>query len=350
MSWMRSAVRNALVSAALLLALPEAADAQSSPENDKIAAQALFEDGRQLVVAAKYAEACPKFADSQRLDPSTATLLNLANCWENLGRTATAWETYREAQSAAHVAGRQDYFATAERHANALAPKLARITIHVPEATDGIQIERDGVVVGRAEWGLAIPVDTGAHAFAATAPGRKAWATTIDVLQDGAALTVTVPELEPLPFETPPLAGKAPPTATTGQNPTPLAPGVAEPSNDNRANGSSQRAIAWVVGGLGVVGLGVSVGLAVVAKNKYNDSLSNCLTDHDVCNAQGLQQRGDARTAGDAATVAFGLGAAAVVAGGILWFTAPRRDGDASGRMAIALAPTLGGAMLRGTW
>jgi serine/threonine-protein kinase len=341
----------AVVAVAAIQAMLATGALAQSPDNRKVTAEALFETGRQLVAAGKYAEACPKFADSQRLDASTATLLNLASCWENLGRTASAWETYREAQSAAHVAGRQDYYATAERHANALAPKLARITIHVPEATDGIQIERDGVVVGRAEWGLAIPVDTGAHAFAATAPGRKAWATTIDVLQDGAALTVTVPELEPLPFETPPLAGKAPPTATTGQNPTLLAPGVAEPSNDNRANGSSQRTIAWVVGGLGVVGLGVSVGFAVVAKNKYNDSLSSCLsTDHDKCDAQGLQQRGDARTAGDAATVALGLGAAAVVAGGILWFTAPHRDGDASGRMAIALAPTLGGAMLRGTW
>ena len=234
-----------------------------SPDNRKVTAEALFETGRQLAAAGKYGEACPKFADSQRLDASTATLLNLANCWENLGRTATAWATYREAQSAAHVAGRQDYFAAAERHANALAPKLARITIHVPEATDGIQIERDSVVVERAEWGLAIPVDTGAHAIAATAPGHKAWATTLDVLQDGAALTVTVPALELLPFETSPLTGKATPTGTTEQNPTPLLPGVAEPSNDNRANGSAQRTIAWVVGGLGVVGLGVSVGFAV---------------------------------------------------------------------------------------
>jgi serine/threonine-protein kinase len=333
---------------AIQVAIATSAQAQSA-DNRKVTAEALFETGRQLVAARKYAEACPKFADSQRLDPSTATLLNLANCWENIGRTATAWATYREAQSAAHVAGRQDYLAAAERHANALAPRLARITIHVPEAADGIQVQRDGVVVERAEWGLAIPVDTGAHAIAATAPGRKAWASTVDIAQDGTALTVTVPALELLPFEPSPLASTATPSAASAQIPA-LVPGTAEPA-ENRSSGSSQRVIAWVVGGVGVVGLGISAGVAVVAKNKYNDSLSSCLsTDHDLCNAQGLQQRGDARTAGDVATVALGLGAAALAAGGVLWFTAPRRGNDSSGHTAIAIAPTIGGAVLRGTW
>jgi len=335
---------------AIHVAIAFCAQAQS-PDSKKVTAEALFETGRQLVAARKFAEACPKFADSQRLDPSPATLLNLANCWENIGRTATAWATYREAQSAAQVAGRQDYFAAAERHANALAPRLARITIHVPEPTDGIQVERDGVVVERPEWGLPIPVDTGAHTIAATSPGRKAWASTVDMAQDGAALAVTVPALEPLPFEPSPLASKAAPSTATVQVPALLAPGTGEPAPESRPSGSPGRVIAWVVGGIGVVGLGVSAGFAVVAKNKYNDSLSSCLsTDHDLCNPQGLQRRGDARTAGDAATVALGLGAAALAAGGILWFTAPRRSNDAPEHAAVAIAPTIGGAMLRATW
>src|SRR5260370_34951603 len=144
--------------AALQVAVAARAHAQS-PGNSKVPAEGLSENGRQLVAAGKYAEACPKFADSQRLDPSTATLLNLASCWEKLGHTATAWATYREAQSAAHAAGRMDYLTTAERHANALAPKLARIPIRVPDA-DGSRIERDGGVVERAEWGRGLPVDT----------------------------------------------------------------------------------------------------------------------------------------------------------------------------------------------
>jgi len=102
-----------------------------TPSNTNVAAEALFEEGRSLVAAGKVAEACPKFADSERLGPSVATLLNLANCWERVGRTATAWATYREAASAANAAGRKDYLATAQRRADGLAPKLARLIVTV---------------------------------------------------------------------------------------------------------------------------------------------------------------------------------------------------------------------------
>ncbi len=107
----RSNLAGAVASAVIALAPGAPAFAQG-PSSSKVAAESLFEDARQLVTVGKVAEACPKFADSQRLDPSVATLLNLANCWEKLGRTATAWATYREAASAADAAGRKDYLAT----------------------------------------------------------------------------------------------------------------------------------------------------------------------------------------------------------------------------------------------
>src|SRR5271156_1769624 len=77
------------------------APAPPASATDKVAAEALFEEGRRLVAAGSFADACPKFADSERLDPSGGALLNLASCYEKLGRSATAWVTYREAASAA---------------------------------------------------------------------------------------------------------------------------------------------------------------------------------------------------------------------------------------------------------
>jgi hypothetical protein len=64
-----------------------------------------FDDGKRLAAQGRYAESCPKLAESQRLDPAPGTLMNLADCYENAGLTASAWATWLEAASATKQAG-----------------------------------------------------------------------------------------------------------------------------------------------------------------------------------------------------------------------------------------------------
>jgi len=325
--------------------------AQSPSGSDRVAAEALFEEGRSLLAAGKYAEACPKFADSERLDPSPATLLNLANCREKLGQTATAWVTYREAASAANALGRADYLATAQRHADALAPRLARMTIQVPQPPEGIEVRRDGAIVTSAEWGEPIPVDPGTHTIQARAPGRNEW-TVAAVALEASQVTVTVPSLEPAatpppPPLTPPPAPAPPSSAATPGAGAPLAPAADHAASDSA--GSSQRTLGVVAASVGVAGLIAGGAFALVAKSKYNDSLHDCeAANVNLCNRAGFDERGDARTFGDVATVSVAVGAAAFVAGGVLWFTAPRGVAPTVGRVAIL--PSLGGAVVQGVW
>ncbi len=312
-----------------------------SAGSDKVAAQALFEDGRRLMQGGKYADACPKFVESQRLDPSASTLLNLASCWEKAGRAATAWATYREAESAADAIGRKDYVDAAERHARALAPTLAHLTLAVAQPVDGMQVRRDGVPVGAAEWGLAVPVDQGSHAVEASAPGYKAWSATVDVPRDGAQATATVPPLEALPVAAP---------ASTPSVPVPSPAQSEAATSEVPSKGGAQRTIGLVVGGAGIVGLAVSGVFTIIATGKNQDSKAGC--PGDVCSTQAaFDDRNSARSAGDVATVALFAGAGAVIVGGLLWWTAPKAT--AVGRNPsprVVFAPVPGGAVLAGAW
>ena len=223
-----------------------------------------------------------------------------------------------------------------------------------------MEIKRDGVVVGRGEWGVAIPVDPGSHTIEATAPKKQPYKTTFEVKEEGAAQTVTVPALDDAPDSTPAVLANTPaPSATTittpgASNGSPPPGGASVDTDTHR--GSGQRTVGIVVGAVGIVGVAVGGIFALNAKSKYNDSLKSCPSDKNLCTPDGVSQRDDARSAGNVATVALGVGAVAIVAGAVLWLTAPKSDAAPANattvRVRFDVAPTLGGgsAFLRGQW
>ena len=80
----------------------------STASADPATAEALFREGRRLLDEGKTDEACPKLAESQRLDPSAGTMLNLATCYEKNGQLASAWVTFKGAATAAQNANEVD--------------------------------------------------------------------------------------------------------------------------------------------------------------------------------------------------------------------------------------------------
>src|SRR5258706_12663688 len=110
----------------LSTAVTTARDARAQNASSQAAAQALFDEARGLMNEGKFGDACPKFAESQRLDPGAGTLLNLANCYAKNGRTASAWVTFKDAAAAADVKRRADWSQRARERATALEPLLSR--------------------------------------------------------------------------------------------------------------------------------------------------------------------------------------------------------------------------------
>jgi serine/threonine-protein kinase len=312
---------------------PSLASAQNTM--DPAAAEALFKQARQLMAGGKYADACPKLAESQRLDPGTGTLLNLATCYEKNGQIASAWATYKSAATAAQNANELDRAKLARWRAAALEAKLPTLTIVVPAAADrpDLTVTRDGEPVGRPAWGTPIPVDPGTHAVQASAPGRKTWHGQAPVDVAGAKASIEVPALEPdVTTPTPGATTPAPAAGSTTATAQPAAPEAPSTSSP----GSTQRAIGLILGGVGIVSVGLAAVFGFVAKSDNDGVGGNC--NQGVCNQQGLNSLDSAHTAATVSTIAFAAGGAALAGGALLYFLAPR----VSSSTGLVVVPSAG--------
>lgn len=324
-----------LAACALAVATPSRAQGPDA----KAAAQVLFEQGRQLVEQGQYAEACPKFAESLKLDRGIGTMLWLADCYESNGQTASAWAFFKEGAAAAALAHDSREKVARERIAK-LEGKLTTVGVLVaPEASlSGLEIRRDGIVVGADEWGIGVPVDPGVHTISATAPGRKPWTTNVELAARPGLVSVTVPVLEPV-------AASAP-----GGAPTATEASVATPPTSDARNGSTQRTIGLVVAGAGVVSLGLGAYFGLAAKSTYDSSNADGHCANNQCDSQGLSDRSSASTQATVATVLLGFGVAAAAGGAVLYFTAPRAHAVSSLALSPVPAPGGGAMLLSGRW
>ena len=319
-----------LVAAGLAIAIagaPAGAALAQKSVDDKAAAEALFDHAKRLLAAGRYAEACPKFAESQRLDAGIGTLLYLADCYEKNGQTASAWAGFREAAAAAKAAGQPEREKIARDRAAALEPTLSKLTLTVEPANvlDGVEITRNGVPVGKALWGTAIPVDPGPHKIEAAAPGKKHWSGRVMVGTNGATAALHVPKLADEP--------RAPAT------PTPT------PTPDDTDKGSGQRTVGLVLGAAGVVGIAVGAAFGVQALSKDDEADTFCRKNApNLCSEEGVSLGDQAHTAATFSTIGFGVGAALLAGGAVLYFTAP------SGRARPVVSPTSAGLAFEGAF
>lgn len=207
-------LRAAAIALVALLAAP--AGALGAPRTDaEKQAQLLFDEGMRLMSQKRFSDACPKLAQSQELDPGMGTQFRLAECYEKLGKLASAYDAYVAVMEAARAAKKPDRESVAQRRAAALEPKIPRLTIDVPTSVsslEGVEIERDGKPVDRKLWGTAVPVDAGDHTVSVKAPGRVPWEGKA-TLEGMGKLSLSVPALDPVArpvVEPPPRRSNAP--------------------------------------------------------------------------------------------------------------------------------------------
>ena len=322
----RTRVRSRRVASGLLFPLAlfatrvDAADTRAPPTGDeKAAAEQLFVEAQALIGQNRFAEACPKLEDSEKRDPGIGTMLYLADCYEKIGRIASAWAQFREAEDLSHKEN-DARAVVAKRHADALEPRLARLTINVSKEADlpGLVIRRDLRELGATERNEAIPVDPGEHVVVVTAPHKKPWTRKLSI--------------SPVPSNTDLLV-----TALTDAPPDPAAP-QKQVLVDEPNKGNTQRVVGLVVGGVGVAGIVVGSVLGISAKSTYDGSNNGHCTNN-YCDGTGTQNRHDAYGTATQSDVAWVIGGALLAGGAVLYFTAPRAK-----LVNAGIAPTNGGA------
>ena len=191
----RKAIVLAVFAAAASLALAGAASAHPAA-HDTAAAEAAFAEARALIRQGQYIEACPKLEASFTLDPALGTLLNLSDCFERTGRTASAWVRYREAAAMAVQQGHREREAIARERIAALEPQLCRLTVRT-STRPNLEVKRDGVIVDRAAIGLPVPVDRGRTSSAPTPQAQRPtpYASRSDLPEKNGRCAVTVVEI-----------------------------------------------------------------------------------------------------------------------------------------------------------
>lgn len=310
--------------------------AQAQTGAEKAAAQALFDEGQALFKATDFAAACPKFEASLAKFDGLGTRGKLAECYEKVGRVASAWAMWREVSVLARKVNDEKRQQIAEERVQALEGKLPYLVVQVPEANriDGLEIERAGTKVDPGELGARVAVDPGAVHIEATAPGRKPWSKDV-TLTESQVETVEIPMLEIDPNAQP--AGE-PAGAHTGGSVT---------TDDLAKNPKTLRTVGMVAVGVGVAGILVGGYFGLRASSKWNGAFDDghCDSDTNVCDSEGQDQTNSARSSATLSNIFIGAGAAVAAGGVVMWVLSgktPSSEKAARHPKRVRLTPVVG--------
>lgn len=306
-----------LAGLALALGVPSVARAADGGE-----AERLFREARKLVEAGDFEAACPKFAESERLEPAPGTLVNLAECEVHTGKLVSAQEHYRLASSG--------YPKTDKRHdlaaqkAAALEGKIAHLTLKLaPGVPDGAAVRRGDALVAAKDLGASVSVDPGAVSIVVTVPGRVDKTYPLE-LRNGETKELVLEAGEPV--------------------------SVAAPDGPVQApdSGGSVRMAGFVIGGVGIAGLALGAVTGILAMGSASTVNSHCNTTTYVCDPEGL----NAAQAGDVfaplSTVGFIAGGVLVATGVVLVIVGGKKKEAVS--FVPVVGPTFAQAALVGTF
>lgn len=283
--------------------------------DDPAAAEALFKEALAKYREGDYAAACPKFAESQALDPRPGTLFAMAECEaaaDHIATAATLYEDFLRTVAAIKNPGQQakylDRMKKAQVRRDELIPEIPRLTLVLPSGSSpNVRITRNGETFTATSLGVELPVNPGEQVITvqiSAGPVREQ------------RVTIGRKERQTVVLEVPEVPA-APTVEPWGQYAAPkLVPiRVLEA-------GPPLRTAGFVVGGLGVAGLvaGVIAGSVILDRKPVVDAQcpdGHCKDDESLALARGLSALNVLNGVG-LGGVGLGVGGVAAVAGAVM--------------------------------
>ena len=295
------------------LAGTASAQAPASPatKTDEDRAFALFAEARGLL-ATDPQTACAKFTEAHALSPlATGILLNVGDCEVRFGRFASAQETFARVRviaidKNANKAGSGDQeLAAADQRLASVEPRIPYVAISFATTTvTDVTVVVDGKAYAK-DTLAKIAVDPGEHVLVVSSPGFLPYETKF-AMTEGEQRAVIVPALE---------------KSVTVR--------------------SRRRTIGLITAGAGVVVGATGIVMGLVANSRYDATNCHPRGDAITCDtAEDFAASNKARSLGNVSTVVTIAGGAAIVVGGVLWFTARRSNGR-SEQPRVTLLPQI---------
>jgi len=317
MMWSRVVITSSLVAAVT--------SANAQPAGSK--ADELYDNGRALLAANKFVEACAAFEQSQKLESAVTTLIALATCREKLDQLATALKLFLEAErqtrSASDDKTLQLHQIALERAAQ-LERRVSKLTISVPAESKIARLEilRDKEIIPAEKWNHALPVDGGTYTITARAPSVNDWSTRVTLANGSDSGTVGVPDLRSI---------KQAPGERPKQPPRALAP------SDTPRRGS---VLPIAVGASAVVLLGGALGFSLWGNSTYEDAKVEMT---DQARRDSLYESANRKSYVGAGLAVVGVGCAGAAVWLYLRQRASRAESASAHAGSLMITPTASG-------
>ena len=294
-----------------LVAVATVAHADPVAPADAKRAAAEAKQGRALMKAHKYAEACGKLEASQKLAPSLATETELAECDVKIGKLASALAAYRD------VIAREP----SARKRKSAVDLVAQLDQRVPRIIVNVEADAEVTLDGAplAATAQGAPVDFGKHEIVATKPGKAEYKKSVTITDEGQVVTINAKLVD---AGGPAVAATAKPTAEVVTTNKPLPP-VLTPTQER----SHRRTYAFATMGVGGAALVTGVVFGALARSKWNAAKAICggsttCATQDEADAAG-KLGAQAHTRATISTVVSIAGGVVAGAGVLLYVTKP---------------------------